>query len=273
MALRKITLGGLSFDVSDTGPEEAPAVLLLHGFPQSFHCWDGVAQRLNSQGYRTIAPNQRGYSAGARPLSVSDYGVPALVADALGILDSLGVAQAHIAGHDWGGILAWHLAVQHPERARSLVAVSMPHPAAWEWARENDPDQQHSSRYLAEFRREGEIDEVIAAGGKLRALMVPPLSDEQFAPHQALMSGGAATPALNWYRAMGSFRALGPSTVPTTYLWSTADTALGRTGAERCRRHVTGPYRFVELEGITHWVPETAPDAVAREILTAAEQN
>ncbi|WIX83716.1 alpha/beta hydrolase [Amycolatopsis carbonis] len=139
MALREITLGGLSFDVSDTGPEDAPAVLLLHGFPQSHRCWDGVAQRLNARGYRTIAPNQRGYSAGARPLSVSDYGVPALVSDALGILDSLGVTQAHVAGHDWGGALAWHLAVQHPERTRSLVAVSMPHPAAWEWARETIP--------------------------------------------------------------------------------------------------------------------------------------
>ncbi|GAA3545574.1 alpha/beta hydrolase [Amycolatopsis ultiminotia] len=273
MPLTKVRLGELTFDVADSGPADGPVVVLLHGFPQSHHCWDQVAEELNANGYRTIAPDQRGYSPGARPAAVRDYEIPLLVADVIGLLDALGVHKAHIVGHDWGAIVAWHLAVRHPERTQTLTAVSVPHPAAFTWARNHDPDQQKRSGYIDLFRREGEAeDALLGAESGLRAAFVPPLTEAQAAPHVALLSTRAAlTAALNWYRAMTDETGeLGPSTVPTTYVWSTEDQALGRAGAERCAQHVTGTYRFVQLDGITHWIPEQAPEAVTREILARA---
>lgn len=269
MPLVKLRLGELTFDVADSGPTGAPVVLLLHGFPQSHRCWDDVAEQLNARGYRTIAPDQRGYSSGARPMSVAAYEIATLVADVVGLLDALDVNEAHLVGHDWGAIVAWHAAVRHPERTRTLTALSVPHPAAFAWAREHDADQRGRSGYIELFRREGEAEDLLLGeGGGLRRLLVPPLTERQAAPHLTLMSCRAAlTAGLNWYRAMNDdVDDLGPSRVPTTYLWSTDDRALGRAGARRCARHVTGDYRFVELDGIAHWIPEQAPTVVAREI-------
>ncbi|RZQ61445.1 alpha/beta fold hydrolase [Amycolatopsis suaedae] len=273
MSPTTIRLGELTFDVADSGPADSPVVLLLHGFPQSRHCWDEVAGQLNAHGYRTVAPDQRGYSPGARPPAVSGYAIPELVADVIGLLDAIGVDTAHIVGHDWGAIVAWYTAVHHPERTRTLTALSVPHPAAFAWARDHDPDQRRRSAYIDLFRREGAAEDLFfGEQGGLRRLFVPPLTEAQAAPHLALLSTRPAlTAALNWYRALDSgFGDLGPSAVPTTYLWSTDDPALGRAGALRCERHVTGPYRFVRLDGISHWIPEQAPAAVTREILTRA---
>ncbi|WHT17041.1 alpha/beta hydrolase [Crossiella sp. CA-258035] len=270
----EIRLGELTFDVAVSGPADGEVVLLLHGFPQSHHCWDEVVELLNARGYRTVAPDQRGYSPGARPAAVDGYDIPLLAADAVGILDALEVPAAHVVGHDWGAIVAWNVAVRHPDRTRTLTALSVPHPAAFAWAREHDADQQARSTYIDLFRTEGKAEDVLLADGaqRLRETMVPPLTPEQAAPHLALLGQRAAlTGALNWYRAIGpELGELGPVTVPTTYLWSTEDRALGRAGAQRCGQHVTGSYRFVEVEGITHWIPEQAPKLVAEEIVRLA---
>ncbi|MGO1048716.1 alpha/beta fold hydrolase [Crossiella sp. CA198] len=270
----EIRLGELTFDVAVSGPADGPAVLLLHGFPQSHHCWDEVVEQLNASGYRTIAPDQRGYSPLARPAAVADYDIPLLAADAVGILDALDLPQAHIVGHDWGAIVAWNLAVRHPGRALTLTALSVPHPAAFAWAREHDPDQRQRSTYIDLFRTEGKAEDVLLAedGERLRQTLTPPLTADQAAPHLALLGNRPAlTGALNWYRAINpSLGDLGPCTVPTTYIWSTQDRALGRAGAERCVQYVTGKYRFVEVEGLTHWIPEQAPKLVAEEIIKLA---
>lgn len=270
----EIRLGELTFEVAVSGPADGEAVLLLHGFPQSHHCWDEVVEQLNAAGYRTIAPDQRGYSPGARPAAVADYEVPHLAADAIGILDALEIDQAHLVGHDWGAIVAWNVAVRYPERTRTLTALSVPHPAAFAWARANDPDQQQRSVYIDLFRQEGKAEDVLLGedAQRLRATLIPPLTQEQAAPHLALLGERAAlTGALNWYRAITpELGELGSVTVPTTYLWSTEDRALGRAGAERCAQHVSASYRFVELAGITHWIPEQQPKLVAQEIIRLA---
>jgi len=263
-----ITVGGLTFDVRTAGPPDGRPVLLLHGFPQAGRSWDAVAERLAASGCRTIAPDQRGYSPGARPPEVADYVMPHLVGDALGILDALGIERADVVGHDWGSAVAWELAIGHPERVRSLTAVSVPHPAAFGWARREDPDQRQRSTYIGLFREEGKAEHVLLEDGakRLREVyegVVPRDAEEEYV--RRFTEPGALTAALNWYRAMGRDGSgpPGPVSVPTTYVWSTADRALGRAGAERCGEHVTGPYEFAVLEGVTHWIPEQAPEALA----------
>ena len=272
----RIDVGGLSFDVAMGGPADGAAVLLLHGFPERAAMWDGVLPALHEAGLRTVAPDQRGYSPGARPPDVAAYRMDELVGDALGLLDALELPAAHVLGHDWGAVVGWHLAARHPARVRTLTAVSVPHPAAHTAALRSDPEQQRLSEYIRLFRQPDVAEERLLAddarrlrrmlsGGGEQATGVPEEAIEEYVA--VLTAPGALTAALNWYRAMSSDTRVDPIEVPTTYVWSDGDAAIGRTAAEACANYVTGDYRFVELPGITHWIPEQAPEQLARAIL------
>ncbi|PWU50946.1 alpha/beta hydrolase [Micromonospora globispora] len=268
----RVDARGLTFEVRTGGPETGVPVLLLHGFPQHGGEWDEVVPALHAARLRTYALDQRGYSPGARPAAVEAYRIPELVADAAGVLDALGVEAAHVVGHDWGAIVAWGLAAAHPARVRTLTAVSVPHPAAMGHALATDPQQKARSAYIALFRKPGKAEKVLLAlnatalrkmlGGVGDAARVARYADPMRQP-------GALTAALNWYRAMtgADMKAVGPVGVPTTFVWSDRDIAIGRTAAEACAAHVTGDFRFVQLSGVTHWIPDEAPGPLAEAIL------
>jgi len=273
----QIDVGDLTFSVQVDGPRDGPPVVLLHGFPQSARCWSRVVPLLTAGGLRTIAPDQRGYSPGARPADISAYGTAQLVGDVIGLLDGLGLSTVDLIGHDWGAWVAWQVAGRHPDRVRSLVAVSVPHPAAFSAAMSADSDQQKRSAYIGLFREEGgKAEHVLLAdhARRLREMFTGSgLSEQDVDAYVALMrEPGALSGALAWYRAMSprDGRSLGPVNRPTTFVWSDGDIAVGRTAALACRDQVTGPYRFVELAGISHWIPEQAPDAVAAAVLEQA---
>src|SRR3978361_2578612 len=122
--------GDLVFDVRDSGPADGDPVVLLHGFPQDSSSFDRLSPVLHSAGLRTLAPDQRGYSPGARPPGRSAYVMREVVDDVLALLDAAGLDSAHVVGHDWGGIVAWALGAWHPDRIRTLPAISVPHPCA-----------------------------------------------------------------------------------------------------------------------------------------------
>src|SRR3954467_7630213 len=122
--------GDMVFDVQDGGPPDGEPVVLLHGFPQDRTAFDRMAPALHTAGLRTLAPDQRGYSPGARPVGRSHYRVREAVGDVLAMLDAAGSERAHVVGHDWGGAVAWAMAAWHPDRVRMLTALSTPHPAA-----------------------------------------------------------------------------------------------------------------------------------------------
>jgi pimeloyl-ACP methyl ester carboxylesterase len=260
----QVSARGLVFDVETSGPDDAPAVLLLHGFPQTAHCWRHVTPQLT--GFRAIAPDQRGYSPGARPDDVEAYRVPELVADALALLDALGVEQAHVVGHDWGAAVAWQLGARHPERVRTLSIVSVPHPRAFIEALRTDDDQRQRSLYMRDFARPDYADELLAddAAG-LRGLFGGlPQVDVDHVVTRAQQPGALAS-WLRWYAAqrledIADTPAVG---VPTLYVWSDGDVALGRAAAEGTAAWVTGPYRYEVLAGVSHWVPEQAADRLS----------
>jgi pimeloyl-ACP methyl ester carboxylesterase len=274
MEARDVAARGMTFQVLVDGPEHGEPVVLLHGFPQSAREWDAQLPALAAAGFRAIAPDQRGYSPGARPTEIDAYARDELVDDVLAIADALGIERFHVVGHDWGGFVAWSLAWARPERVRTLTAVSVPHPAAFAAAYEVDAEQQAKSVYLDWFRADGHEPEATMLAGDaagLRAAFegaVPAESVDAYVEQHR--EPGALTAALAWYRAMvpGSFvGTLGSVQVPTLYVWSDADIALGRVAAERTGDHVTGPYRFEVLRGVTHWIPEQAPDELNRLLL------
>jgi pimeloyl-ACP methyl ester carboxylesterase len=266
----QIPVRGFTFDVIVAGPADGSPVLLLHGFPQNAMMWDHVSTALHAAGSRTIAPNQRGYSPGARPSGVDAYVMGELVADAIAILDALGVDRADVVGHDWGSIVAWHLAAEHPDRVRSLTAISVPHPIAFGQAIEHDEDQQRRSAYIRLFRQEGKAEDVLLEDDAVRLVEVfdglPPDRIEAFVG--PLRSREALTGTLNWYRAMSrGAMACDRVRVPTTFVWGDADLAVGATAARACADFVDGDYRFVPMIGVGHWIADEVPGALVEEIL------
>jgi pimeloyl-ACP methyl ester carboxylesterase len=266
---------GLTFDTTDTGPPDGPVVVLLHGFPQRATCWFKVTHLLNGRGYRTLAPDQRGYSPAARPRGRHAYRLPALVGDVEALLRLAG-EPVHLVGHDWGAVVAWATAAQHPELTASLVTVSVPHPRAFRRSLFTS-SQAARSVYGAAFQLPV-LPELLAHSAP--QLMEYALGHSGMAEdalgrfRREIIEDGAFGPALGWYRAvpLGGIRELaGPIDVPTTHVWSDGDEALSRAGAELSGQYVRAPYRLVVLEGVSHWVPEEAPDQLADLIEQRAE--
>lgn len=266
-----VTVGDLTFDVRRAGPEDGEAVMLLHGFPENSLSWSGVVPLLAGAGLRVIAPDQRGYSPGARPTGVESYTTDLLADDVVALADALGVGAFHLVGHDWGAAVSWVTASRHRERLRTLTAVSVPHLAAFGAALRDDADQQQRASYIGLLRQADKAENLLLEDDarRLRAMYEGHVRPAQIDSYVAQLSApGALTAALSWYRAMRSDLAeLPPVTVPTTFVWSDQDAAIGRLAAERCGEFVDADYRFVELTGISHWIPEQHPEVLAEAIL------
>jgi len=272
--LMQADVGDLTFDVRVDGPDDGRPVLLLHGFPETSASWAKVTPLLTEAGLRTYAPDQLGYSPGARPAEVGAYAVTTLAQVTADLMTALDLPRADVVGHDWGANVAWALAAWHPDRVRSLTAVSVPHPAAYTAAYRADPEQKERSAYIRLFWQEGKAEQVLLEDDLRRVRRMLGPEEVTGVPAEAvdeyvdvLSAPGALTAALNWYRAMSSATRVDPIELPTTYVWSDGDVAIGRTAAEACADHVRGDYRFVELKGITHWIPEQAPEQLATAIL------
>jgi pimeloyl-ACP methyl ester carboxylesterase len=261
----RIMARGLTFDVHAGGPADGPPVLLLHGFPQDHREFDLLLPRLHAAGLRTYALDQRGYSPGARPGAVADYRLDEPVADAVAVLDELGVAQAHVVGHDWGAHVGWLLAARHPDRVSTLTAVSVPHPRALAVALHNHPSQRLRFAYMGVFRSRVAERLLLSGNARLLRAMLRPIGARAGRYAAAMREPGRLTGALNWYRALtpGVLSTVGRVTVPTTYVWSDGDPVVARPTALATANWVGDDYRFVALRGIGHWIPEEAPQALA----------
>lgn len=259
----QLPVGDLTFDAVAAGPADGRVVLLLHGFPQTSHSWRHVWPVLADAGYRVVAPDQRGYSPGARPDGVRAYAMAHLVADVVGLLAALGTDRADVVGHDWGAAVAWQLAARHPDRVRTLTAVSVPHPLAFAEALRTDDDQRRRSQYMRDFARPGYENVLLAndAAG-LRAVFggAPQVDADTYVAR--LGEPAVLRRCLDWYAAASreDLQGLLPVQTPTLHVWSDGDVALGRTATLASRRHVAGPYRLQVLDGVSHWVPEQAAD-------------
>jgi pimeloyl-ACP methyl ester carboxylesterase len=272
----EIDANGLTFTARAAGPPGGRGVLLLHGFPQTSWCWRAQLSALSDAGYHAVAPDQRGYSTGARPLSVADYGVEHLVSDVLALADAVEMDSFDLVGHDWGGMLGWLVAARHGDRVRSLSVVSTPHPFALRDALSGGDLAPGAESGHTDGFRQPEVPERLllgadGSGSGLAALFetsgLGPGHTREYL--RVLTQPGALTAALNWYRAMdgSALDELPPVKVPTLYVWSTGDAALGRSAAEASSGFVAGDFFFEVLEGVSHWIPEAAPQDLTRLLL------
>ena len=262
------TRSGLTFTADVSGPTDGPLVLLLHGFPESRHSWREALPVLGAAGCRCVAPDQRGYSAGARPdpADLSNYAFDKLVNDALEIAAAAGYdgRRFHLVGHDWGGQVSWGVANAHPGRLASLTVLSRPHPLSFRRALQ-DPngDQKHRSRHHTRFL-EPETGPMLIEDNARRlreGLFGQNVGQGAIDDHVAVLGNRSAIEAaLAWYRSnKGLSGDFGPIKVPTLYIWGDADATVGPDAAKGTGEFVTAAYAMEVLPGVGHFVMDNAP--------------
>jgi pimeloyl-ACP methyl ester carboxylesterase len=274
-----VTANGLRFRALVEGPPDGDMVMLLHGFPEGAESWAHQMHVLAHAGFLAVAPDLRGYGLSDAPEGVESYTIDHLVADVKALVESFGRATAHIAGHDWGGIVAWYFAGAHAKMTTTLTALSVGHPAAMAAASREDPDQQQRSSYIGLFLQAGKAEHVLEADDYRRLRAMYAIGPNPGAVPERVVEGyvrsfgrpGRLTAALNYYRAnLGTGGAawerllrIGDITSPTQLLWGDQDPAVGRRQAETTRAHVKGRFHLEVLEGAGHWLQFEKPDEVA----------
>jgi pimeloyl-ACP methyl ester carboxylesterase len=269
------TAPDMVFEVSTAGPAGAPLVLFLHGFSSSRFAWNAPVEALGNAGYFAAAPNQRGYSPKARPdpADFDGYKMDKLIQDVPDLVTALGYGDQrfHLVGHDWGGSLAWEVADRYPERLLSLSILSRPHPLAFNRALELDEAQKSRSSHHTRFLDPAAGPNILADDVKwlrdrLKKNGVPADAIER---HVSVMGSPAAMEAaLAWYRARGAYHPpVGPTRVPTLYIWGDADDSVGRVAAEGTGEFVSAPFRFEVLPGGGHFTANQFPGQVAALLL------
>lgn len=253
--------------------EDRPVAVLVHGWPQFAACWEETARALADAGIDVIAYDQRGYSPGARPDDVADYDVAKLVGDLHGLVHEWGLGRFHLVGHDWGGIVGWSYAAMHPDELATFTSVSTAHPIAHGQRIAEDPDQYERMHYLRRIRQDpAGVEERLLAddGARLAAMYEGAIDDDRVRSYvERFSQPGTMEAALKYYRALGGddSAALTGITVPTLYVWGSEDLAFSRGAAELTGDHVDADYRFVEIPGATHWLPEEEPRVVSGAVI------
>ena len=276
---------GVGLDVVDIGPRDGEALIFLHGFPESHRTWRHQLVALSDR-YRCIAPDQRGYRGSDKPEGVDSYSADKLIADIFALADALGIERFTIVGHDWGGAIAWGvaLAAQMNGRVRRAVIANAPHPHLFAKLLLDNPEQRRASQYMRTFRDPAN-DELIAREG-LVGILKKGVSWERSAAmpdaeRDRLLADwqrpGAAMAMLNWYRATQlaipaeddvaperpAFvdAPFPPLTIPTLVIWAMDDLALPPCNLDGLDSYVTD-LTIERVPGVGHFVPWEVPDIV-----------
>jgi pimeloyl-ACP methyl ester carboxylesterase len=275
---------GVTLNVGFAGPDDGPAVILLHGFPESHRTWREVVPRLEDK-YRLITPDQRGFAGSDLPQDPADYAADKLVGDIFALADSLGLESFALVGHDWGGAISWPAAMRNDPRLTKLAIVNAPHPLIFQKSLIEDADQRAASQYINWFRTPG-ADKAIEAmglgvffdktmGAHVDLLKLPEAERQQYLADWS--QPGALVSMLNWYRGskivvpppgvtvplpdwvLGAFPKI---SVPTLVIWGMNDTALLPMQLEGLDRLVDD-LTIVRLPGVSHFAPWEAGEQVA----------
>lgn len=255
--------GGVGIEVWVDGPDDGPPVLLMHGWPDTHELWAAQVEALTGAGFRTIAPDLRGFGESGKPAETEAYGLAHTVGDMAAVLDALNLERASVVAHDWGAAAAWGMAAYLPDRVDRLAALSVGHPAAFQAA---GLEQKMRSWYMLLFNFEGIAEAWLDKFGSLM-LSVHPDRDRIIArwrdDPQALRAG------LGWYRANAHPRSLlrdqlqiPAVSCPVMGVWSTKDPALTEAQMTGSQQYVEGPWRYERLEGAGHWMQLDAADRV-----------
>lgn len=270
-----IATDGVTLHAVQGGPEGGAPVLLLHGFPEPWSCWRHQLAPLAGAGFRVTAPDQRGYNRSDKPPRVADYRLELLAADVVGLIDAAGRPKVALVGHDWGGIVAWWVAITHPERVERLAILNAPHPVAFRRHLRTHPGQLLRSWYVfffqlpllpeANFRRR----DFAPLARALRATSRPgTFRDEDLDDYRRAWSEpGALRSMVHWYRAALRHPPRRPADprvhVPTLLIWGMRDRFLS-PGLLDASLAYCDDARAERIDAATHWVQHEQPERVNR---------
>lgn len=254
------------------GPPTGPVILLLHGFPEFWYGWREQIPPLSNAGFRVIAPDQRGYNQSSKPQAVASYSVRQLVSDIVAIVDQIGCGRIYLAGHDWGGIVAWAFTAWHPEKVIRLAILNVPHPGVTFRFLFGNPRQLLRSWYVFFFQIP-QIPEFLISARGFRSgtnALVKTSRPGTFSPRdlvryrEAWANPGALSGMINWYRALFRYpiaSQVGKISVPTRILWGKKDAFLvpSLARASKCRCLEAD---IVWFDHATHWLHLEEPNAV-----------
>jgi len=282
--IRRVGLAtGVTLNVAFAGPEDAPAVILLHGFPESHRTWREVVPRLEDR-LRLIMPDQRGFAGSDRPQDMAEYAADKLIDDIFALAEATGVEDFALVGHDWGGAIAWPAAFRNDPRLTKLAIVNAPHPLIFQKSLIEDEEQRAASQYINWFRMPG-ADKAIEAMGfdvffqKTMENHIPSgsMPEEERRQYIADWSQpGGMLPMLNWYRAsrlivpppgatvpLPDFllRAFPRIHVPTLVVWGMKDSALLPLQLDGLD-DLVDDLRIVRLPRVGHFAPWEAGEQV-----------
>jgi len=281
VTIRGVDANGLTFRCREAGETGEP-VVLLHGFPETSHMWTTLMPRLAAAGYRCLAPDQRGYSPGARPVGVEHYRYEDIAADVVALADAYDAPRFHLIGHDWGALCGWAVVDRYADRVASWTAMSVPHAKAFATGVRDDSEEEPYRQLLQLFLTPDVAESVGAADdfAIFRQAWTESSPEEIEDYLSVFRQPGALTAAFNWYRASrGHARSLeddavpfGPVTVPSQLLWGSEDPYIRRRCVELAEPYMRGPYRVVELQA-GHWLAQQKPDEVASAVLEHLRAN
>ena len=269
---RFVRTNGISLHAVEAGPRKGPPVVLLHGFPEFWYGWRHQIPVLARAGFHVLAPDQRGYGTSDKPPGVGAYRVEELARDVVGLLDEGGHERAFVVGHDWGGVVAWWLALAHEQRVERLAILNVPHPAVMRRSLLTSPRQLLRSWYVLAFQAPGLPERLLARddyatlaqavrGGRRGTCTAQDLARYK----EAWSEPGALTAMVNWYRAAMRWAWSPPPqgrvTVPTLLLWGVRDRFLGRELAAPSAA-LCDDARLVFHEHATHWIQHDDADEV-----------
>lgn len=258
-----LNVNGLRLQVHSVG--QGPAVVLLHGFPDTHVVWRKQVAPLVAAGFRVLAPDLRGHGGSDAPLAIDAYRLEHLCADVIAMLDQLGIERARLVGHDWGAVIGWLLCMDVPERIEQFVALSVGHPAALARA---GLLQYLRSSYIMWFLLPGLAERALLAGdGYLLERLTADRTQVAQWKRSFFRDPERLTAALNLYRAniprgIVHGRKHAPVRVPVMGIWSSLDPALGEIQMRDSARHVAGYFRYERIDGADHWLQVTAAERV-----------
>lgn len=268
---KEVALGNLRFHCLVAGNEQDPLVILLHGFPETSYMWRPLMTDLASAGYHCLAPNMRGYSKNACPKGKKNYRIEKLVKDILDLAAAEGKNKFHLIAHDWGAVIGWHLAYEHPENVISYTSLSVPHLKGFYKALKKDKDQQYRSRYIKKLLVPFIAEYAIRKNDfeAFRKLWKFSTADELNNYLEVFRKRKVLTAALNYYRAnlgKSETEEIGEIRVPVLFIWGNKDMAIGRYGVSEGHQYCQGNYKFLELDA-GHWLIQTRYSEIKQAII------
>lgn len=270
----RLAANNLEFLVRVAGMQnKGPALLLLHGFPESSIMWQPLLDAAAAKGFRAVAFDQRGYSPNARPKKVEAYEIDYLVQDVLAVAEKIGFDTFHLVGHDWGSAVGWKTTMDFPEKIHTWTALSIPHIGVFFNGILNDPEQQQRSAYMQKLRTPILPELLFQLNREKFFKRVEGIwQPNEIAEYKAIHSEhGATTAALNWYRALDNKKIaaedlLNPKIIrPTLFIWGVNDGVVAPKSVSEQAPYIDAPFQVLQLES-GHSLMQENRDSVVQAI-------